>query len=47
MLKIVLSVFLLVLIPSILDESSGYFGGDLVDLDSDLSDNNYRFGKFV
>ena len=31
MLKLVLSVFLLVLIPSILSESDAYLGGDLID----------------
>ena len=39
MLKLVLSVFLLVLIPSILSESNAYLGGDLVDFDSNLLGN--------
>ena len=39
MLKLVLSVFLLILIPSILCESNAYLGGDLIDFDSNLFSN--------
>jgi len=39
MLKLVLSVFLLVLIPSILSESDGYLGGDLIDFNTNLFTN--------
>ena len=39
MLKLVLSVFLLVLITSILSESDGYLGGDLIDFNTNLFTN--------
>ena len=39
MLKLVLSVFLLVLIPSILSESDAYLGGDLIDFNTNLFTN--------
>ena len=39
MLKLVLSVFLLILIPSILSESNAYLGADLIDFNSNLLTN--------
>ena len=39
MLKLTLSIFLLVLIPSVLSESNAYFGGDLIDFDTNLFTN--------